>query len=559
LISAARAYFGLLRDSRRLLILSSALSLAQAALVVPIGLLFKQTFDHTIPNGDSGQLVAIGGLLIALALASTGLSLWTRHLVLSATKTAVLELRLALLARIQTLPAAWADRTETGRMHATLVQDSERIDIMSNDVAAQLVPAGIIAIALSVALLTISPLLFALLVPVVPGMLLLTRWLGGVLRRRTRSWHQAFDRFSIRTHFALRARSLVTTSGTEEAELAAARKELSSLRDAGRSMAWMQNAYVQANSLAAMLIAVIVLIVGGSAVANEDMTLGSLISFYALAALLRGQLNTIASVVPEIIAGGESLTRLQDILEADEPQPYAGTRPPAAVLPIVLADVHFGYREGAEVLHGTSLEINAGELVAIVGPNGVGKSTVAALILGLYRPQRGELLAAGVRFDDLDMLALRRRIAVVPEDPILFPGTIAENIAYGSPAPDMQGISEAARRATADRFISTLGDGYGTSVGDEGELLSGGQRQRIAIARALMREPRLLILDEPTTSLDRESVSELIGELSDVADDRAILLISHDSAVTAGADRVHELRGHSATVPTVAGVARIGS
>jgi ABC-type multidrug transport system fused ATPase/permease subunit len=281
--------------------------------------------------------------------------------------------------------------------------------------------------------------------------------------------------------------------------------------------------------------------VGGTAVAKGDMTLGSLVSFYALAALLRGPLSTIATVIPDVIAGGESLARLQAILDTDEPQPYHGSRSPRELLPMVVRDVHFSYRDGQPVLRGISLEINPGERVAIVGPNGTGKSTIAALVLGLYRPARGELLACGVPFDELDIKELRRRIAIVPEDPILFPGTIADNIAYGAPGADRVQIAEAARKATADAFIRELPSGYDTPVGDEGELLSSGQRQRIAIARALIREPTLLILDEPTTSLDRESVAELVAELSEVDDDAAILLISHDAAVVAGADSVHRL------------------
>jgi ABC-type multidrug transport system fused ATPase/permease subunit len=142
-------------------------------------------------------------------------------------------------------------------------------------------------------------------------------------------------------------------------------------------------------------------------------------------------------------------------------------------------------------------------------------------------------------------------MAVVPEDPVLFPGTIAANIAYGAPDADPERIAEAARRATAGDFIERLPAGYDTPVGDEGGLLSAGQRQRIAIARALMRDPTLLILDEPTTSLDRESVADLLAELADVPGGAAVLVISHDPAVIAGADRVHRLEAGVAGVPSV--------
>jgi ATP-binding cassette subfamily B protein len=313
------------------------------------------------------------------------------------------------------------------------------------------------------------------------------------------------------------------------------------LSRAGHAMAWAQAAYSQLNGLVGAATGVAVLVVGGAAVADGRISLGSLVAFYALLALLRGQLGIVLATLPQVVSGTESLDRLEALLDEPAREPYDGSRRIDFDGAVALRDVHFAYREGEPILRGVDLEIAAGERVAIVGANGSGKSTIASLLVGFYRPDAGAALASGVSYDELDMRELRRRIAVVPQDPILFPGTIADNIAYGVPGVDEARLREAARRATADDFITELPRGYETQVGDEGGLLSGGQRQRIAIARALLRDFALLIADEPTSAVDRAVVSVLLAGLRELPGDPAILLIAHDPAVVAEADRVYEL------------------
>jgi ABC-type bacteriocin/lantibiotic exporter with double-glycine peptidase domain len=202
---------------------------------------------------------------------------------------------------------------------------------------------------------------------------------------------------------------------------------------------------------------------------------------------------------------------------------------------LALRDVEFGYRDGVPVLCGFGLELERGERVVLVGPNGAGKTTVAALLLGLYRPWHGSAAADGIPYDELDIRALRRLIGFVPQRPILLPGTIAENIAYGAAAPDSRRIRSAAELATAGELELEA------QVGDDGELLSGGERQRIAIARALLAQPPVLILDEPTASLDRDAVARVLANLRALPSEPAVLVISHDRAVIEDADRVVQL------------------
>ena len=539
--SALRPFLPFLRGSERRLLLSLAAAVVQAGLFVAIGLLVRRAFDQDIPANDVGALALTGAAILGVAFAAAGLSIWMRYLVLSAVKDAISRLRVALLERLNALPIAWFDRTDAGSLHATIVQDSERLDIVANGVAAQAAPALVIGFGLSLALIVINPLLFGILALSLPVLAVLTRRFDGVVRRRTRTWQLTFDRFSTRVLFAVLARPLIVSQAAEEVELEAGRTEAVALSDAGRSMAWLHSVYAQLHGAVATLAGVIVLVVGGASVARGTMSIGSLVSFYTLLALLRAQGNAVLTTVPQVISGRESLVRLAAILDAPDQHPYRGTRTPSLRHSLALRDVDFGYTAGTPVLRRLTLEIERGEWLTLVGPNGSGKTTIAALLLGLYRPWRGSVAADGVPYDDLDMQALRRSIGFVPQRPILFPASIAENIAYGTDKVDTARVQEAARLATVDEFVGDLDRGYRTPVGDGGDLLSGGERQRIAIARALIREPAVLVLDEPTSSLDRQAMSRVLTNLRALAHDPAVLVITHDQALIENAERVVDL------------------
>jgi ABC-type bacteriocin/lantibiotic exporter with double-glycine peptidase domain len=200
--------------------------------------------------------------------------------------------------------------------------------------------------------------------------------------------------------------------------------------------------------------------------------------------------------------------------------------------------VYFRYKQDP-ILQGANLAVEPQSTIAIMGANGSGKSTMMHLLSGFYRPQEGRLFADDCPYDELDILDLRRSIGVVMQDPFFFPGTILENITYGSPRAKQPHVMEAARLATAHAFIEELPKKYDTLVGDNGVLLSGGQRQRIAIARALLRRPKLLILDEPTNHLDAAAVAGLMENLKRLSYRPTTILISHDREIVHHADRIY--------------------
>jgi ATP-binding cassette subfamily B protein len=245
--------------------------------------------------------------------------------------------------------------------------------------------------------------------------------------------------------------------------------------------------------------------------------------------------------VPQVLGGHEAVRRLDALLRHPDAEPYTGTGAIDHRGDVALESVTFGYGDDP-LLHDVDLRVGRGERVALFGPNGAGKSTIVNLLLGLYRPDEGRVLADGIPYDELDVVSLRRGMGVVLQDPIIFQGSVADNIAYGHPDAGSDEIRRAAEWAMADDFIKALPHGYDSDVGDDGNLLSGGQRQRIAIARALLDRPSLLILDEPTTHLDDAAIGGLLDRLCNFPGMPAVLMVSHDPEVALVAETVYHLR-----------------
>jgi ATP-binding cassette subfamily B protein/subfamily B ATP-binding cassette protein MsbA len=207
-------------------------------------------------------------------------------------------------------------------------------------------------------------------------------------------------------------------------------------------------------------------------------------------------------------------------------------------LAISLDNVRFEYQPASAALERLSLEIAPGETVAIVGPSGSGKSTLAALLCRLYDPTEGSIRFNGIDLRQLDLASLRERVALVLQETFLLPVSVADNIAYGLPGPSREQIVAAAKAACADEFIAQLPNGYDTILGERGATLSGGQRQRLSVARAILRNPSLLICDEPTAALDPATESELMNSIERLAEGRTTILIAHRLSTVRRADRI---------------------
>jgi len=284
----------------------------------------------------------------------------------------------------------------------------------------------------------------------------------------------------------------------------------------------------------------LLLFLGGWQISQNNLTSSEFVSFLASVGLLVDPIGHITSNYNEFKQGEASVDRIFELLAI---QPKVVEKPSAIALPPVTGKVEyhqvsFAYKTRQPVLQNLSLLALPGERIALVGTSGAGKTTLVNLLPRFYDPQSGQILIDGINIQDVKISSLRRQIGIVPQETILFSGTIAQNIAFGQAKFDLEAVEAAAKIANAHQFITQFADGYYTWVGERGVNLSGGQRQRIAIARAVLLNPRILILDEATSALDSESEALVQEALERLMQNRTVFIIAHRLTTVRRADRI---------------------
>ena len=296
----------------------------------------------------------------------------------------------------------------------------------------------------------------------------------------------------------------------------------------------------------------VVLVLGGLHVLEGSLTVGSLLVLVSYVTSIYAPLETLAWLSSGFASVAGQSRRVMEILDVerevrDAPHARSFRRSGRARQAghVRFEQVTFGYEPDRPVLKEITLDVRSGETVALVGPTGAGKSTLAGLVMRFYDPTEGRITLDGIDLRDLRIVSLRAQCSIVLQDPILLPLSVAGNIAYGRPGAPLAQIQDAARAANADSFIRALPQGYDTILGERGATLSGGERQRIAIARALLKDAPILILDEPTASLDAETESDIMGALRKVMSGRTTFIIAHRFSTIRNADRIVVLaNGH---------------
>jgi ATP-binding cassette, subfamily B, bacterial len=448
------------------------------------------------------------------------------------------RMRSSSLSRLYDLPRSFYTAADLDRLHVTLVYDTNWIGGMNQALAAQALPATLGGITLFAIMFWIEPRYALIIAVAAPVMFVVNRLLKRENWFRQERLRHAFEEFSRGVRFVLSAIDLTRTQAAERHEIARQHAHIDQLRRISFGLSRFDAAQQLFQGALLLASTVAVLVAGGYAVAQNSVTRGEMMAFYVIAALFAVQARSMVDAIPAIRMGMRAFTELHRLLSNPEREPYEGSQTVAAIDEIRLEDVSFRYLAGAPVLCRATVAIHRGSRVVLIGANGSGKSSIVHLIGGYYRPDGGRMLANAAPYDDLDIASLRSRIAVVPQNPLLFAGTIRDNVAYGG---DADAIDQALEWAGATEFVRALPEGVDTAIGEHGVRLSGGQRQRLVIARALLRRPDLLILDEPTNHLDEAAIEHLMTSLDCLPFQPAVLLISHEERVLRHADAAWRL------------------
>jgi ATP-binding cassette subfamily B protein len=518
--------------------------------------------DRTVKDWRQDvNLVAIG---LVVVLAFQAIFAFLRALwFIEVGERSLADLRRDTYARLVRLPMSFHTARRVGELASRISADLATIrDTLIDGIPHLLREAVLLVGGLTLIAITSLRLTGVMLVSF-PVLMIIAVLFGKVIRRIAKEVQDRLADSNVIVEETLQNIASVKAFANEPFEEGRYRAALAVYLEAAIRGAFFEGAFISFIIFALFGSIVLVLWYGASMVFAGQLEVGELTRFMLLTVYVGGAVGSFAQLYSQLqrMLGASQRVRelLRETQEFDEPRntgvsPVMEARGESPVLRVPrlrgevrFEDVRFRYpsRPEVPVLRDVSLTARAGQRVALVGPSGAGKSTIVSMLLRFYAPESGRILIDDRDAQEYDLHALRSQMAVVPQDVILFGGTIAENIAYGKPGASQKEIEDAARKANAHEFIVVFPDGYQTKVGERGVQLSGGQRQRVAIARAILRDPAILLLDEATSSLDSENERLVLQALDRLMEGRTAIVIAHRLSTIRGADRIFVIKDGS--------------
>jgi len=491
------------------------------------------------------QIAAAAGLTVVLiAIVGAIASYIANYYTTSVGQWIANDLRMRTYQHLQRLSFTFYDTHKTAVLLSTITADVETIQGFASSATLGILVDLFTILAMLACMFWLNWDFTLIAVAVAPFMLLLVSRFKKAVKKATHEVRKQQSEIVAVVQQGLQSVRVVQAYGRQDLE----QQELSAVSKA------TVEAALKARRIKAMLSPIVTVTVavctavvlwrGSSLILQGAMTAGALTVFLSYLSMFFKPVQDLAKMTNTIAQAAVSVERVRELLEADAEMPQRPDAREAGTLngDIVFEHVAFSYTADQPVLKDVHFQIKAGEMVGVVGPTGSGKSTMVSLVPRFYDPSAGRVLVDGVDVRDFKLQELRNQIGYVLQDTVLFRGTVAENIAYGRGMATREEIVEAAKLANADEFIVKMPQGYDSFVGDRGETLSGGQRQRIGIARALIRNNPILILDEPTAALDTESEKKVIEGLERLMKGRTVITIAHRLSTIRDANKIIVLK-----------------
>ncbi len=544
--------------------LGSIVVAALLALVPP--LVVREIIDDAIPTEDRSAIWWLAGLAVAAALLDAALQILQRWCSARVGEGLISDLRQALFAKVQRLPVAFFTRTPTGAITSRLNNDVVGAQTAVTSTLGSVVSNVIVLVTTLLAMLALEWRLTLLALIVLPIFVVPARRVGRRLQAisREQMQHNAAMNTQMTERFNVSGAVLVKLFGSLGREAKTFGRRAEAVRDAGVRSAMLGRVFFVALGLVAAIGTATIYGIGAQLVVSGDISTGTLVALAALVTRVYQPLTGLTNARVDLMTSMVSFERVFEVLDAPEP---ITDRPGAIDLlqprgAVDFDDVTFRYPPADEssiasmetvavpgadpdhdVLHGLSLSIAPGETVALVGASGAGKSTLASLIPRLYDTTAGAVRIDGIDVRDLTLTTLRSAIGVVSQDPHLFHESIGDNLRYAAPEAGDDELIEACRAARIHETIAALPDGYDTVVGERGYRLSGGEKQRLAIARLLLKNPAIMILDEATSHLDNDNEAQVQASIDAALSGRTALIIAHRLSTVRSVDRIAVLDG----------------
>ena len=543
----------LLSPYRKTIIISALLLIGRACLELLPPLFQREIIDEIITARNLSYLGIIITALIGVYALNQLVQIGDNYVRHALGEKFIFDLRVRLYAYLQKMSLSFFERTSTGELMSRVTNDLSALENFVTHGSALTAVDFMRLIGGAIILFVLDWRLAALVMIPVPILALAFRHYNTKIRPVYRQVRARLGDINAKLQDNLSGIRVIQAFAREDIEYKRFSKESERYYRARVKGIRYWSIFFPAIRFFGAMGTVIVLGVGSIMVVKDQLSLGTLVAFIAYIASIYDPINRLTEVdniFQEAIAAGERIFELLDETMEVKDAPDA-IEVPVIQGAMVFDQVHFQYGSGDQVLHDISFTMAPGEVVALVGPSGAGKTSIANLICRFYDPVRGHVSVDGYNLRRIKLTSLRRQVAVVLQDSFLFNNTIAENLHYGKPEATKDELIAAARAANAHDFIMQLPDGYDTEIGERGVKLSGGQKQRLALARAILADPRILILDEATSSVDAEAEYLIQQALERVLKGRTALVIAHRLSTVRNADKIIVLdRGRIAEVGT---------
>jgi ATP-binding cassette subfamily B protein len=503
-------------------------------------LLAKAAVDQGIKTGNLHRLALIVAAFVVIGIATFGLSSLQTYLTGWVGERALADLRIRLFTHLQRLSLGYFERNRTGAIISRITNDVEALDTLITDGVTSLVQNLMLLVGTAVVLFVLDWRLALATLSVIPLMALLTMWFR---IRSNRAYRRVRERIGLVTATLaedISGMRVVQSYAREPMNHASFRGINTRYREANYETIVLNGLYFPAVDLLSSFATAIVLGFGGYLLLHDQITVGTLLAFFLYLANFFDPVQQLSQLYNTFLSATAALDKIMEVLD-EEPEIVDAPGAPALGRiegHVRFEGVRFGYGSLPEVLHGIDLDVPAGTSVALVGQTGAGKSTIAKLIARFYDVREGRISIDGHDLREVQQRSLRSQLGVVPQEGFLFAGTVAENIAFARPDASREEIERAAAAVGADEWIRRLEHGYDTQLGERGFRLSLGQRQLVAFARALLADPRILILDEATSSVDIGTERVIEAGLQRLLAGRTAFVIAHRLSTIRGADRI---------------------